>query len=53
MAKKIQTRKVSRSAAVNYLAKVQQFSRAMIDSLGKGDWDAAGLGAVHLRYLSQ
>lgn len=47
MAKKIQTRKVSRSAAANYLAKAQQFSRAMVDSLGKGDWDAAGLGAVH------
>ena len=47
MAKKIQTRKVSRSAAANYLAKAQQFSRAMVDSLEKGDWDAAGLGAVH------
>jgi HEPN domain len=47
VAKKIQTRKVSRSAAANYLAKAQQFSRAMVDSLEKGDWDAAGLGAVH------
>lgn len=47
MPKKIPTRKVSRSAAVNYLAKAQQFSRAMNDSLSRGDWDAAGLGAVH------
>ena len=47
MTKKIQTRPVSRSAAVNFLGKAQQFSRAMLDSLDKGDWDAAGLNAVH------
>ena len=47
MTKKIPTRDVSKSAAVNYLSKAQQFSRAMIESLGKGDWDAAGLNAVH------
>ena len=47
MTKKIPTRSVSRSAAVNYLGKAQQFSRAMLGSLDKGDWDAAGLNAVH------
>ena len=47
MVKKIPTRPVSRTAAVNYLGKAQQFSRAMLDSLEKGDWDAAGLNAVH------
>lgn len=47
MTKKIPTRPVSRTAAINYLGKAQQFSRAMQDSLDKGDWDAAGLNAVH------
>lgn len=47
MVKKIPTRPVNKSAAVNYLNKAQQFSRAMLDSLDKGDWDAAGLTAVH------
>lgn len=47
MVKKIPTRNVEKSAAANYLGKAQQFSRAMLDSLDKGDWDAAGLNAVH------
>jgi len=45
--KKISTRDVSKSAAINYFGKSQQFSRAMIESLGKDDWDATGLNAVH------
>jgi HEPN domain-containing protein len=47
LVKKIPTRPVNRSAAVNYLGKAHQFSRAMVESLDKGDWDAAGLNAVH------
>lgn len=47
MTKKIPTRNVSKSSAVNYLGKAQQFSRAMTESLDRGDWDAAGLNAVH------
>lgn len=47
MVKKIPTRSVEKSAAANYLGKAQQFSRAMLDSLDKGDWDAAELNAVH------
>lgn len=47
MAKIVPTRNVRKSAAANYLGKAQQFSRAMLDSLDKGDWDAAGLNAVH------
>lgn len=47
MTKKIPTRDVRKSAAVNYLSKAQQFSRAMIESLDRDDWDAAGLNAVH------
>ena len=31
----------------NFLHKAQQFSRAMNQALNKGDWDAAGLNAVH------
>ena len=45
--KKTPTRDVRKSAAVNFLSKAQQFSRAMIESLDRGDWDAAGLNAVH------
>jgi hypothetical protein len=47
MAKRIPTRKVSKSHAGNYLRKSQQFSRAMHAALKKGDWDAVGLNAVH------
>ena len=47
MVKKVPTRNVDKSAAINYLGKAQQFSRAMLDSLDKGDWDAAGLNSVH------
>lgn len=47
MTKKIPTRNVRKSAAVNYLSKAQQFSRAMIESLDRNDWDASGLNAVH------
>lgn len=47
MPKKIPTRNVGKSSAAIYLAKSRQFSRAMTDSLSNGDWDAAGLGAVH------
>lgn len=47
MAKTIPTRHVNKSASINYLKKAQQFSRAMVDSLDKEDWDASGLNAVH------
>ena len=47
MVKKTATRPVKRSAADNYLDKSRQFSRAMLESVDKGDWDAAGLNAVH------
>ena len=47
MAKRIPTRDVNRNSAANYLSKARQFSRAMLESLSKGDWDAAGLNAVH------
>ncbi len=47
MVKRIPTRNVDKSAAINYLGKAEQFSRAMLESLDKGDWDAAGLNAVH------
>ena len=38
-----ETHNVTRSAAANYLARARQFARAMTESLGKGDWDAAVL----------
>jgi hypothetical protein len=47
LVKRVPTRNVDKSAAINYLRKAQQFSRAMLESLDKGDWDAAGLNAVH------
>ncbi len=47
MVKRVPTRNVEKSAAANHLAKARQFSRAMLDSLDRGDWDAAGLNAVH------
>lgn len=47
MIKRVPTRNVDKSAAINYLRKAQQFSRAMLESLDNGDWDAAGLNAVH------
>jgi NAD(P)H-dependent FMN reductase len=42
-----QTRAVKRSYARNYLNKARQFSAAMHAALDVGDWDAAGLNAVH------
>lgn len=47
MVGRVQTRAVKRSYAMNYLSKARQFSAAMHAALDVGDWDAAGLNAVH------
>jgi len=44
---RVQTRKVNRAYARNYLNKARQFYTAMHAALNSGDWDAAGLNAVH------
>ena len=47
MVGRVQIRNVKRSYAKNYLNKARQFSTAMHTAIDVGDWDAAGLNAVH------
>lgn len=45
--KRIRTRAIERSKYVIYLKKAQDFYRTMQLALGKGNWNSAGLAAVH------
>jgi len=47
LTKKMQVHSLSRTEATAHLNKADQFHRSMLEAVAKGDWDAAGLNAIH------
>jgi hypothetical protein len=47
IAKSARVKRLPPSEAKKYMAKAQQYGRVMQHALAEGEWDAAGLNAIH------